>query len=119
MVEKEILMHLIAYNTVRSLMVDSVKTIDQLPRKISFKASVQALRQWEPQLNQTGLSDLERRRLMSLLIEAIAATILAQRPGRREPRPVKRRPKPFALMSAPRHQFIEIPHRGRYPAKQA
>jgi hypothetical protein len=83
MVEKEILMHLIAYNAARSLMVDSVKTIDQLPRKISFKASVQALRQWEPQLSQTGLSDLERRRLMSLLIEAIAATILAQRPGRR------------------------------------
>ena len=119
MVEKEILMHLIAYNAVRSLMVDSAKTIDQLPRKISFKASVQALRQWEPQLNRTGFSDLERRRMMSLLIEAIAATILAQRPGRREPRCVKRRPKPFAQMSAPRHQIVEIPHRSRYSAKQA
>ena len=119
MVEKEILMHFIAYNAVRSLMVDAAKTIDQLPRKISFKASVQALRQWEPQLNQTGSNDMERRRMMSLLIEAIAATTLYWRPGRREPRCVKRRPKPFALMSAPRHLVVEVPHRSRYSAKQA
>ncbi len=119
MVEKEILMHLIAYNAVRLLMLDSAKTINQLPRKISFKASVQALRQWEPQLNLMGSNDKERRRLMAVLIEAIAAATLYSRPGRREPRCVKRRPKPFALMSAPRHLFVEIPHRSRYSAKQA
>lgn len=119
MVEKEILMHLIAYNAVRLLMLDSAKTVDQLPRKISFKASVQALRQWEPQLNRTGMSESERRRMMSLLIETIAATTLSHRPGRREPRCVKRRPKPFALLSTPRHQIVEIPHRSRYHAKQA
>jgi hypothetical protein len=119
MVEKEILMHFIAYNAVRLLMVDSAKTIDELPRTISFKASVQALRQWEPRLNQTGLNELERRRMMSKLIEVIAATTLSRGPGRREPRCVKRRPKPFGLMTAPRHQVVEIPHRSRYRAKQA
>lgn len=119
MVEKEILMHFIAYNAVRLLMVNSARTIDELPRAISFKASVQALRQWEPRLNQAGLSELERRRMMSKLIEVIAAATLSRRPGRREPRCVKRRPKPFALMTSPRHQFVEIPHRSRYRAKQA
>src|SRR5690606_31878862 len=91
MVQKEILMHLIAYNAVRLLMLNSAKTINQLPRKMSFKGSVQALRQWEPQLNLTGSNDLERRRMMSVLIEAIAAATVYSRPGRREPRCVKRR----------------------------
>ena len=119
MVAKEILMHFIAYNAVRLLMVDSAKTIDEPPRAISFKASVQALRQWEPRLNQADLSEIERRRMMSRLLEVIALATLLRRPGRREPRCVKRRPKPFALMTAPRHQFVEIPHRSRYRAKQA
>lgn len=119
MVEKEILMHLIAYNAVRLLMVDAAQTVELSARRISFKASVQALRQWEPQLNRADLNDRERRRLMSLLREAIAATVLIHRPGRQEPRCVKRRPKPYAIMTAPRHQMRVIPHRSRYRAKDA
>ncbi len=119
MVNKEILMHLIAYNSVRLLMVDAAKAVQLAPRRISFKASIQALRQWEPLLNQKGLKEHERRRLMSLLRDAIAATVLTQRPGRREPRCLKRRPKPYALLTAPRHQMEEIPHRNKYYAKQA
>ena len=119
MVKKEILMHLIAYNSIRMLMVDAAKEAKQPPRRISFKASIQALRQWEPLFNQTGLKERERRRLMSLLRDAIAANVLTLRPGRREPRCVKRRPKAFALLTAPRHQMIEIPHRSRYHAEQA
>jgi len=34
--------------------------------------------------------------------------------GRREPRAVKRRPKPYPLLNKPRHQFVEIPHRNAY-----
>ncbi len=119
MVKKEILMHLIVYNAIRMLMVDAAKEVNQPPRRISFKASIQALRQWEPVLNQTGLKERERKRLMSSLRDAIAANVLTLRPGRREPRCVKRRPKPFALLTAPRHQMIEIPHRSRYRAEQA
>ena len=56
---------------------------------------------------------------MGLLREAIAARQIMARPGRREPRCLKRRPKPFALLSAPRQQMIEIPHRSRYRANLA
>lgn len=119
MVEKEILMHLIAYNTIRLLMFDAAKRAKQSPRRVSFKASVQALRQWEPLLNRSEIKEHERRRLMVALREVIAATIVNPRPGRQEPRCVKRRPKPFALLTAPRHQMKEIPHRGRHSAKQA
>jgi Transposase DDE domain len=119
MIRKEILMYLIAYNAIRLLMFDAAKAVSKLPRQISFKASMQALRQWEPLFNQADLNVRERRRLMSSLRNAIAANILTVRPGRREPRCVKRRPKNFQLLTAPRHEMVEIPHRNRYRAKQA
>lgn len=119
MVKKEILMHLIVYNTIRLLMVDASKESKQQPRSISFKASVQALRQWEPLFNHAGNNEREQRRLMASLRDAIATTIVIPRPGRREPRCVKRRPKPFGYLTAPRHEMVEISHRSRYSAKQA
>ncbi len=119
MVEKEILMHLIVYNCIRLLMNQAAEQQHSEQRDISFKASVQAFRQWQPLLNDTRLKSKERRQLMALLINAIAAKSLYQRPGRREPRCVKRRPKPYALLTAPRHLMKEIPHRGRYRAERA
>lgn len=119
MIRKEILMHLIAYNAIRLLMFDAARAVSKPPRQISFKASIQALRQWEPLLNRNDLSTRERQRLISSLRDAIAANIINVRSGRREPRCIKRRPKNFQLLTAPRHVMIEIPHRNRYHAKQA
>ena len=113
MVTKEILMHFIAYNAIRLLMFEAANMTDQTPRRISFKASLQALRHWEPLFNRAGLKDLERRRLIASLHQAIAASIVIERPGRREPRCVKRRPKPFPLLTAPRHQITGAIYRSR------
>lgn len=119
MVRKEILMHLIVYNAIRLLMLDAVDKAKLPARRIGFKASMQALRQWEPLFNRTDLKPKERTRLIASLLQAIADTIVIARPGRREPRCVKRRPKPFPLLNAPRHEIIETPHRSRYRAKHA
>jgi len=118
MVRKEILMHLIVYNSIRLLMLNAAKESNVSQRRISFKASVQALRQWEPMLNRRGLDALERRRLMVLLHEAIAAAIVLSRPGRKEPRCLKRRKKNFQLMTSPRHEMREVPHRGQKRANR-
>ena len=56
MVRKEILMHLIVYNGIRCLMGEAAKGKDVRVRRMSFKGSVQALRQWEPHLNQANIS---------------------------------------------------------------
>ncbi len=118
MVRKEILMHLIVYNCIRLLMLNAAKERNVSQRRISFKASVQALRQWEPMLNRRDLKARERRRLMVLLREAIAATIVLSRPGRKEPRCLKRRKKNFQLMTSPRHEMREVPHRGQKRANR-
>ena len=55
----------------------------------------------------------KRRDLVAMMLSNLARDRVPERPGRRQPRAVKRRPKPFALLTKPRHLFKEAPHRGR------
>lgn len=119
MIRKEILMHFIAYNCIRRLMCKAAKEVNLTVRLLSFKGSVQALRKWEPHLNQAKITRAERFRLINDLYEAMTNTPLQQRPGRSEPRCLKRRMKHYQLMTSPRHQMREIPHRNRYRAATA
>lgn len=116
MIRKEILMHFIAYNCVRRLMYEAAEEADLEVRVVSFKGSLQALRNWEPHLNQAKVSKAERFRLISDLYDAMTNTPIRQRPGRSEPRCVKRRPKSYQLLTAPRHDMKEVPHRSKYRA---
>jgi hypothetical protein len=116
MIRKEILMHFIAYNCVRRLMYEAAEEADLEVRVVSFKGSLQALRNWEPHLNQAKVSKAERFRLISDLYGAMTNTPIRQRPGRNEPRCLKRRPKTYQLLTSPRHEMKEIPHRNRYRA---
>jgi hypothetical protein len=85
-------------------------------RIVSFKGSLQALRSWEPHLNQAKISKAERFRLINDLYDAMTNTPIMQRPERSEPRCVKRRPKNYQRMTAPRHEMKVIPHRSKYYA---
>ena len=71
MVRKEIIMHFIAYNCVRRLMYEAAKAADIAIRIVSFKGSLQALRNWEPHLNQVKVSKAECFRLIGDLYEAM------------------------------------------------
>jgi hypothetical protein len=119
MIRKEILMHFIAYNCIRRLMCEAAQEVDLKARVVSFKGSVQALRNWEPHLNQAKISRAERFRLINDLYEAMTNMPITQRPGRSEPRCLKRRKKNYQLMTLPRHQMKEIQHRNRYHAEAA
>lgn len=114
MIHKEILMHFVAYNCVRYLMYEASHQNRQPVRQISFKGSIQALRSWEPHLNRKDISSRERSRLIGLLYDGITRNTLLLRPGRTEPRAVKRRPKNFQFLTHPRHQMQVIKHRNRY-----
>jgi len=118
MIRKELLMYFIVYNCLRLLMLKAADKANVPVRLISFKASVQALRQWESLL-KSELSTQEQYRLLSLLCDSISASVVNIRPGRREPRCRKRRPKNYQLMTKPRHEMQEIRHRSKYCAEEA
>lgn len=116
MIEKELLMHAIAYNMIRALILESATVHQQELGRISFKGAADLLRQWLPHATACH----ERPRKLACwhdeLLEAIASVRNPLRPGRQEPRAKKRRPKSYQLLTSPRHQFQEIPHRERYRA---
>jgi len=51
---------------------------------------------------------------MGRLLELIASDQVPERPGRREPHAVKRRPKPYQKLNRPRHRMKEMLHRSKY-----
>jgi len=118
MVEKEIIMHFIAYNSIRMLMYEAAEETGTDPDRISFKGTLQALRQWEPHLNHARISKRKRAQVVSRLYEAIAEEEVPLRPDRSEPRCVKRRLKPYQLLSKARHLMKETKHRDKYRAKK-
>ncbi len=113
MARKELVMFLIAYNLIRCLMVQaSTRYGADLPR-LSFKGTVDSVRQFSVAIAQAR-SKRKQRQLTDQFLEIIARDRLPYRPGRPEPRALKRRPKPYQLLNRPRHRMKEIPHRDKY-----
>jgi hypothetical protein len=104
MIQKEIVMHALAYNLIRALMQDIALHYQIPPSRLSFKGTVDALRQWR-EVFQTSKAR-HRHKLKNLFYYTIATDPLNTRPNRSEPRAVKRRPKNFRLLTKPRQQMV-------------
>ncbi|MBT7700709.1 MAG: IS4 family transposase [Verrucomicrobia bacterium] len=104
MVRKEIALHVIAYNLIRGLMQQAAALYDVDITRLSFKGSVDTLRQWTDTFNASHSQPREQRRLFNQLLQIIAEDTVPYRPERSEPRVRKRRPKNYRLMTWPRHQ---------------
>src|ERR1039457_5502625 len=113
MVHKELEMFFIASNVIRRLMGQASAINDVVLDRMSFKGTVDSVRQFSLAIAQAR-SKKKRNQLIVELLEVIARDEVPERPGRREPRAVKRRPKAFPLLNKPRDQFQEIAHRNRY-----
>ncbi len=113
MIQKELLAYLVAHNLVRCVMAQAAARHSVPLERISFKGTLDALRQYSSALAQAPNQKL-RRQLWEDLLLNLARDLVPARPARREPRAVKRRPKAYPLLNKPRHQFVEISHRSRY-----
>jgi len=117
MIKKELLMHAIAYNAIRSLILRSAKEHGCELGRISFKGALDLVRQWLPKAATYYDQPRKLSAWFDELLSAIAEVQNPQRPERREPRAKKRRPKPYQLLTQPRSLFKEIPHRESYRKK--
>lgn len=113
LIHKELEMFFIAYNLIRCLMAEAAQTYKVELHRLSFKGTVDTLRQFSAAIAQAR-SRKKKNQLMARLLELIASDQVPERPGRREPRAVKRRPKPFQHLNRPRHLMKEIKHRSKY-----
>ena len=100
MARKEIWAHLLAYNLIRTLMWEAAKRHGAAPLRISFKGSIQSVLAWSGTMASAPAHQLPE--LYRDLLARIAADIVPFRPGRVEPRCVKRRRKHYPTLGVPR-----------------
>lgn len=95
MVDKEMWVHLLAYNVIRLLMAQAAYNANLDPRELSFKHTTQLCIEW-------GVRGLSASTASGCLFTLIAQQRVGNRPGRIEPRMQKRRPKPYPWLKEPR-----------------
>jgi hypothetical protein len=109
MAQKELLAGLIAHNLLRCVMAEAAQTHAVPLERISFKGAIDTLRQFNDAMCQTR-SAHQKNQLWATLLLTLARDLVPERPGRREPRAVKRRPK-YDRLNRPRHQYRDRPRR--------
>lgn len=100
MFRKELWVHLLAYNLIRKIMAQAAHTHSRLPQQLSFKLAMQFISSF---IQVEFLSENCDEHL--ILLQSITYKKVRNRPGRREPRAIKRRPKPFRKLRTPREQY--------------
>ncbi len=103
MVNKEIAVHLLAYNLIRANIARAACLKDKEPRYLSFMSAVQLMRN-TASLCLT-LTEIALRKLIPPLLIAMAQTEIGQRNRPNQPRVIKRRPKGYPLMTKPRSEY--------------
>jgi putative transposase len=103
MVRRELWVTLLAYNLIRKVIATSAAVYKKQPRHLGFTLACQTLlASW--MIFASG-SCRDARALYTMILARIAANEVADRPGRIEPRVLKRRRHRYPLMQRPRAQL--------------
>ena len=101
MVKKEIGIHFLAYNFIRIIMAEACVQYGAIPSQVSFKGTVQLLNKFMPHFINSNKR--VNKIMYGELLKNIVKNKIGNRPGRVEPRAVKRRPKPYDMLTRPRN----------------
>jgi hypothetical protein len=99
-VRNEFRAHLLAYNLIRQVMCEAAEHGSAQPWEISFKGTMQTCNEFLPLI---AISDPNK--LCDQLLVCCLKHVVGHRSNRYEPRVVKRRPKPYKLMTKPRRSY--------------
>jgi Transposase DDE domain len=100
MARKELWAHLLGYNLARKVAAQAAWEHGLRPRQISFAGTVQTLEVFANLL--LAAESEQRRQVCHVLFAAIAAHRVGDRPGRVEPRRLKRRCDKYPMLHRPR-----------------
>jgi hypothetical protein len=110
MLQKEVYTHLIAHNLLRCTMAQAAGEGSVALEQISFKGTLDGLRQFTQAISQARTKS-KRSQLWTKLLQTLARDLVPQRPGRREPRAIKRVNNRYPRLSKPRRLFKDRPKR--------
>jgi hypothetical protein len=115
-VRQEIWTCLLAYNLIRKTLLEAAYETDLSPRELSFTTAMQTI---AASIGMLASANEElAAKLIAAQISSLIEQIVGDRPNRVEPRAVKRRWKPIALLTKPRNEARAELLRGA-PAKRS
>lgn len=113
LVRKEIWAHILAYNLIRTIMAQAAVKHDIEPRTISFKGAVQSLHAFQEKIEIQGQHNSAlRMHFYQAILDITASQRVANRPGRFEPRLIKRRHGKYDLLTKPRKETKRMMMKG-------
>ena len=114
MIHRELEMHLIAYNLVRAIMLEASVSCHAPLYRLSFKGSLDTMQEFSKSMARVPRSHSQKRQaIYQEMLATIARDLVPDRPGRREPRCLKRRPKAYPFMTKPRRKMKDAPKSSR------
>ena len=108
MIRKAIWMHMLAYNSIRKIMLDVCKHHELSVGQISFSGTLDLLMTCVHIVGESSCLSLDT--LYARLLAGIAQRPIRPRPNRWEPRAVKKRKKDFPPLTRPRQAKQALPH---------
>jgi hypothetical protein len=102
-IRKEILARLVALNVVRSIILEASARSGIDPLRISFVHAVRAILSFSPALARAPVFMLPR--IYQAMLTEIASHVIPSRPGRREPRALRRDHKHYPALKTTRAQW--------------
>ncbi len=113
MVHREVWTTLLGYNLIRTTAAGAALVHGKQPRQLSFTTTCQyVLASWM-QLSAGLIAESMLEDYLMLMLKQIAACEVANRPGRLEPRVLKRRRHGYKLMQKPRNDLRREPRKRR------
>lgn len=100
MVRKEIGVYLLAYNIIREFMVDGGIKGGALPTQISFKGTLQLVNQFTPHF--ISIPKHKKEAFYSQMLMLIVKNRVGKRPGRVEPRAIRKKSQSFPTLKTDR-----------------
>jgi hypothetical protein len=101
MIDREVWTYILSYNLVRKLVCQAAVRHDVDPRRISFSGAISVFNGYMPLVVNAATPEIATR-MFDCMIDQIAEQVIPYRPGRKEPRAVKRRPKDYPRLTKTR-----------------
>ena len=110
MAQKEMHARLIAHNLIRCVAAQAARRGAVPLARLSFKGTLDALRHYSQAMSRAR-SKKQREELWAGLLQRLAADLVPARPGRREPRAVKRKKNKYPRLNTARKEYQDPPKR--------
>ncbi len=107
-VTKIIAFYMIAYNLIRTLLINAARVHHRTLHRFSFTGALDSAKSYAPHVYHHRLRRRRMRNLYYALLEIIARDPIPDRPGRSEPRLVKHRRQKYGWLTSPRDRYYHL-----------